>query len=132
FAVEDSAIQFCQQGHQGFNGATANSPWRTREVEKAARAENCFNGATANSPWRTCHTRIAVSCVAMLQWGHGEFAVEADLIVDVLAIHVRASMGPRRIRRGGPLASEAADFAGLPKAFASGCAAVHQAEQRLR
>src|SRR5258706_560402 len=36
-----------------------------------------FNGATANSPWRTLQKLNADAAnEAALQWGHGEFAVE--------------------------------------------------------
>src|SRR5437899_532182 len=35
-----------------------------------------FNGATANSPWRTINTSACIEISEMLQWGHGEFAVE--------------------------------------------------------
>ncbi len=61
----------------GFNGATANSPWRTTGASWMMFTTTAsFNGATANSPWRTLVVRVR------------------------RAAHVRASMGPRRIRRG--------------------------------
>src|SRR3989442_701990 len=38
---------------EGFNGATANSPWRRGGgPTNATSMSRCFNGATANSPWR--------------------------------------------------------------------------------
>src|SRR5438445_404313 len=35
-----------------------------------------FNGATANSPWRTLPAATSPPSSTLLQWGHGEFAVE--------------------------------------------------------
>ncbi len=85
----------------GFNGATANSPWRTRNCPGRARMgwrasmgprrirrgephnstlsasqRMGFNGATANSPWRTDRSILLQRNRDLLQWGHGEFAVE--------------------------------------------------------
>ncbi len=91
------------RGKNCFNGATANSPWRTmRSAACPRRPRRGFNGATANSPWRT----TVAACVAeyrrkLLQWGHGEFAVENERALETLkALADGASMGPRRIRRG--------------------------------
>ncbi len=63
---------------RGFNGATANSPWRTtRRATTSSGRKPSFNGATANSPWRTMQVLLGVSNQSrLLQWGHGEFAVE--------------------------------------------------------
>src|SRR5437868_1003790 len=61
-----------------------------------------FNGATANSPWRTRRQRHSHSPASMLQWGHGEFGVENAEYARLADAAEEASMGPRRIRRGEP------------------------------
>jgi len=35
-----------------------------------------FNGATANSPWMTSLAKAVAAPLTVLQWGHGEFAVD--------------------------------------------------------
>ncbi len=72
------AVRACtRKSGKRFNGATANSPWRTRRARSTIRRAAGFNGATANSPWRTCSSRSGRSRrTPWLQWGHGEFAVE--------------------------------------------------------
>ncbi len=118
-------------GNYCFNGATANSPWRTspggfsipwsrsasmgprrirrgeplsrvvrdvlgrrdasmgpRRIRRGERPgkhprvkwKDGFNGATANSPWRTCTLTVTTNQVTVLQWGHGEFAVENEWV----------------------------------------------------
>ena len=44
------AIERCREG---FNAATARSPWRTRRLWTLAQEAFRFNAATARSPWRT-------------------------------------------------------------------------------
>src|SRR5947209_7257343 len=57
-------------------------PRRIRRGERlrfasSRRSQTAFNGATANSPWRTRKQACSSSrAPASLQWGHGEFAVE--------------------------------------------------------
>src|SRR5581483_1215570 len=63
-------------GSPCFNGATANSPWRTGPGRGACPSPPRFNGATANSPWRTLQINLRHTAEEALQWGHGEFAVE--------------------------------------------------------
>src|SRR5947199_263329 len=64
-----------------------------------------FNGATANSPWRTTSRLTPLGPPRRLQWGHGEFAVEEGRYRPRRQPGSPVvSMGPRRIRRGGPLA----------------------------
>src|SRR5205809_427911 len=77
FAVENIPAATGRTASSCFNGATANSPWRTW-IRGGIRNEGGpgFNGATANSPWRT-HERL-----------------------QGFVRRSRASMGPRRIRRG--------------------------------
>src|SRR5258707_1155950 len=85
----------------GFNGATANPPWKTvapsrywacsmelqwghgeSAVENGARisdiatGQTSFNGATANPPWKTFASASSRRHGVALQWGHGESAVE--------------------------------------------------------
>ncbi len=103
FAVENFAGRVQHPLEQiGFNGATANSPWRTPQPRGAGRPRSPrrFNGATANSPWRTAWQASARQVEGWLQWGHGEFAVENLYIDGYDESSDRASMGPRRIRRG--------------------------------
>src|SRR6266540_224251 len=59
-----------------FNAATANSPWRTGQPGGQFDAWDSFNAATANSPWRT---RVGYTSPSGT---------------------TKASMRPRRIRRG--------------------------------
>src|SRR2546422_901140 len=85
----------------GFNGATANSPWMTEEGAVAADGgERRLNGAAANSPWMTKPKARRWALTTALQWGHGEFAVDDAGVLAKLKGLFKASMGPRRIRRG--------------------------------
>src|SRR5438105_2887311 len=60
-----------------------------------------FNGATAISPWRTASTPCSVLPSIALQWGHGNFAVENIPVQHRPVRGLRdASMGPRQFRRG--------------------------------
>ncbi len=56
-------------------------PRRIRRGEQSScecrsRGRGSFNGATANSPWRTTVKVETLFGEEQLQWGHGEFAVE--------------------------------------------------------
>ncbi len=111
----------------GFNGATANSPWRTRTgaprpdradrlqwghgefaVENGRRAHSARRGAGGASmgPRRIRRGELRIVgpglMVSPLQWGHGEFAVENEGSGLQASGQRSASMGPRRIRRGEP------------------------------
>ena len=55
-----------------------------------------FNGATAMKPWRSYKAEGGEIGQTMLQWGHGDEAVEENRVDVVLADHLPASMGPRR------------------------------------
>src|SRR6266511_2826246 len=85
-----------------FNAATANSPWRTSKPPMPAnKLPKGFNAATANSPWRTLWAGVcSTGAAGRLQCGHGEFAVENFALADALIAESKASMRPRRIRRG--------------------------------
>ncbi len=126
FAVENRTGS---AGGRGISGASMG-PRRIRRGERLRQALHGsrvrrFNGATANSPWRTCDAQGGPKVVAWLQWGHGEFAVEnptgklqggpaRDGFNGATAnspwrtargggrpaAAADASMGPRRIRRG--------------------------------
>ncbi len=88
-------------GQPAFNGATANSPWRTTPHRARPGSTPCaFNGATANSPWRTSTQTTHTDSTVCLQWGHGEFAVENGSHSAPPTTWKLPSMGPRRIRRG--------------------------------
>src|SRR6266511_604153 len=128
FAVENYSAPWEIELNPGsFNAATANSPWRTsarwchpgaggpasmrpRRIRRGEQenlslsrtAHECFNAATANSPWRTGSCAVKVGSVSPLQCGHGEFAVENSLWLTLEAEPAKASMRPRRIRRGEP------------------------------
>ena len=56
-----------------------------------------FNGATAMKPWKSANAEHTDVLHSMLQWGHGDEAVEE--VGHLLCSCVRkqlASMGPRR------------------------------------
>src|SRR5437867_2177398 len=97
-----------------------------RGEQRAARAslkKNLgFNGATAQGPWRTTARAPYSRPPATLQWGHGARAVE-NLLTDVHSLPAfRASMGPRRKGRGELLAqlSRPLAFPGFNGATAQG------------
>ena len=68
------------------------------ELHPASRAtrKRSFNGATAMKPWKSCDGNKASSRVRVLQWGHGDEAVEEDFEQWQTAVDLAASMGPRR------------------------------------
>ena len=80
-----------------FNGATAMKPWKRRIGLGLADHARRFNGATAMKPWKRLQTRRSRRMVAVLQWGHGDEAVEENggggSMQDGTGC---ASMGPRR------------------------------------
>ena len=55
-----------------------------------------FNGATAMKPWKSAASAELDRVGPMLQWGHGDEAVEEAATVEPIAVDVDASMGPRR------------------------------------
>src|SRR5258708_7572831 len=57
---------------------------------------------------KPCLVRGGASSLGMLQWGHGESAVENTGVKYGDACLLNASMGPRRIRRGKLAARERA------------------------
>ncbi len=86
----------------GFNGATANSPWMTAALDAYRDAQDVLqwgHGEFAVDDLDQYH--IALRHRELLQWGHGEFAVD-DLHRGASQGREQrhASMGPRRIRRG--------------------------------
>src|SRR5208337_574197 len=63
-------------------------------------ASNRFNGATAMVPWKRTDLDFLIPAADLLQWGHGDGAVEeVEGVIPTLPI-VSASMGPRRWCRG--------------------------------
>ncbi len=72
-------------------------PWKTFEIRSDALAEEKrFNGATAMKPWKTILALCPMHAFYMLQWGHGDEAVEDTNCFNDCAEVVQASMGPRR------------------------------------
>ena len=62
---------------RGFNGATAMKPWkRTYGENKSSAIGNSFNGATAMKPWKRPEAENVNAPPVLLQWGHGDEAVE--------------------------------------------------------
>ena len=80
---------------RGFNGATAMKPWKRRPGGDACARRSGFNGATAMKPWKSRYSR-SCSGDRMLQWGHGDEAVEEASYAELRQAVSRASMGPRR------------------------------------
>ena len=80
----------------GFNGATAMTPWKRLRCGRAFLPTQGFNGATAMTPWKRVRHRVRQTQPEMLQWGHGDDAVEEFVVVVVGLLFDRASMGPRR------------------------------------
>jgi len=71
----DCEITNC--GGNCFNGATAMEPWkRAVDLSRGAKTTTCFNGATAMEPWKRSLSFLAWDCTKLLQWGHGDGAVE--------------------------------------------------------
>jgi len=103
FAVEHRE-RFLNPLHReaGFNGATTNSPWSTLTLKTMLPPAGKLQ-------WG--HDEFAVEHYSLssfrdvllrLQWGHDEFAVEHLGIEQDRTLQLKASMGPRRIRRGAP------------------------------
>src|SRR2546421_535021 len=61
-----------------------------------------FNAATPNSAWRTSQGFLRGKVMERLQCGHAEFGVENDVTRSNIRRSKKASMRPRRIRRGEP------------------------------
>ena len=83
-------------GGVSFNGATAMKPWKRRSRSRLPTEPRCFNGATAMKPWKSQKSQLLQAASSMLQWGHGDEAVEelqAAYGQDRVSV---ASMGPRR------------------------------------
>jgi hypothetical protein len=64
------------QRHPGFNGATAMRPWKVLQLHRENQRHPGFNGATAMTPWKGYRVSITSACLVLLQWGHGDEAVE--------------------------------------------------------
>src|SRR5271157_1733152 len=60
----------------GFNGATAMEPWKRRRPRPVAPLPGGFNGATAMEPWKRANAHAGMTANSLLQWGHGDGAVE--------------------------------------------------------
>ncbi len=58
--------------------------------------QDCFNGATAMKPWKRVNGPQTVAPVEVLQWGHGDEAVEEHGRLGDYDLFELASMGPRR------------------------------------
>jgi len=59
-----------------------------------------FNGATAMEPWKRGHREGRDGKHYVLQWGHGDGAVEERKWSKKKSARAIASMGPRRWSRG--------------------------------
>ena len=82
---------------RSFNGATAMKPWKSIATRVIAHVdERRFNGATAMRPWKSAGCRAIAATVTLLQWGHGDEAVEEREHAAADAARAAASMGPRR------------------------------------
>src|SRR5208282_4268700 len=82
-AVEESQSQRRKRHERKcFNGATAMKPWKRKHRTYSTRPRHCFNGATAMKPWKSLMNRIHELESQLLQWGHGDEAVE-ELAFDV-------------------------------------------------
>ena len=81
-----------------FNGATAMKPWkRPRLLDRFKASSFSFNGATAMKPWKSKIEHVSSPADRnMLQWGHGDEAVEELPSCAAWSISGGASMGPRR------------------------------------
>ena len=103
-----------------FNGATAMKPWKSLWPWARRGRTDRFNGATAMKPWKRQVQCPALPVITVLQWGHGDEAVEeiqgktrgsmmsalqwghGDEAVEESTPHaprptlLNASMGPRR------------------------------------
>src|SRR4051794_14980734 len=87
------------------------SPWKTSIRARRKSDGCCFNGATAMSPWKTAALLTVTRSIVVLQWDHGDVAVEDDEVDLQVMRPRRASMGPRRCRRGRPGAGGASSRA---------------------
>ncbi len=76
-AVENFTLLAKESDHgEGFNAATAVTPWRTRRRGRSSSRAYSFNAATAVTPWRTGGAGLSGSGQTPLQCGHGSDAVE--------------------------------------------------------
>ena len=72
-------------------------PWKSVSEPCRPTAACGFNGATAMKPWKRQYDDAASGiALVMLQWGHGDEAVEEDRVGADRAGPEAASMGPRR------------------------------------
>ena len=62
--------------HSRLAEPTARSPWKTSPAGSSASSPTNFNGATARRPWKTGTPAIRASLPRLLQWSHGQEAVE--------------------------------------------------------
>ncbi len=63
-----------------FNGATAMKPWKSAKLTAFRQAElHRFNGATAMKPWKRTKNPAGAHGRKLLQWGHGDEAVEESV-----------------------------------------------------
>ena len=75
-AVEEiDAIRLISRPVARFNGATAMKPWKRRTIPRRHTSVASFNGATAMKPWKRAELGVRRKHT-MLQWGHGDEAVE--------------------------------------------------------
>jgi len=72
-------------------------PWK-REDARTTSGSTCpyFNGATAMKPWKRAERAAVQIGKLVLQWGHGDEAVEEQDLGEAAPAHRIASMGPRR------------------------------------
>jgi len=61
---------------RSFNGATAMKPWKSILNRVWVLSIHSFNGATAMKPWKRRGNVGTDRAAKLLQWGHGDEAVE--------------------------------------------------------
>ena len=66
-------------GEIRFNGATAMKPWKRHSTARQhSPYHSGFNGATAMKPWKSTVPESPFRLPDVLQWGHGDEAVEEN------------------------------------------------------
>ena len=83
----------------GFNGATADQPWRVPRWVVVSLVSGRFNGATADQPWRARQTDAAFA-QPVASMGPRLISRGENPKNDGDASFLDASMGPRLISRG--------------------------------
>ena len=81
---EDQGSCTCGSTTSGFNGATAMEPWKSKPTSVGSIIWKGFNGATAMEPWKRDMSNIDPGDMTLLQWGHGDGAVEEASYIRLL------------------------------------------------